>query len=250
MTLEQTSSQETVARAQWFGTTHWSAVLAAQHPSAPKADAALEELCRTYWYPLYAHIRRQGHPHHDAQDLTQEFFARLLEKNYLAAVAPEKGKFRSFLLAALNHFLSHERDRARAAKRGGGKPHIPLDDVTAENLYSMEPATQDSPEEAFERRWAVTVLERAFAAVHEEAIAAGKEQLFGRLKLFVGEGATPGDYSAAAEELGMTPNAVAVAVHRLRQRYREAVRRQVAHTVSNPDEIEDEMRYLSSVLAR
>src|SRR2546427_4698995 len=148
--------------AREFHTTHWSVVLAARDTASPEADAALAELCRTYWYPLYAYVRRKGHSPHDAQDLTQGFFARLLEKNYLGTVAREKGKFRSFLLAALNHFLANERDRATAAKRGGGKPLISLDDETAENLYRLEPASNLSPEIIFEKRWATTLLEQAF----------------------------------------------------------------------------------------
>jgi len=249
MPLDDQNDHLASAKEHWFTTTHWSAVLAAQQTAAPQADAALEELCRTYWYPLYAYIRRQGHSPHDAQDFTQEFFALLLQKKYLASVEREKGKFRSFLLAAVNHFLSHQRDHARAAKRGGGKPPLSLDSVSAESRFALEPAAPASSEAAFDKRWAATVLELAFSSVREEFVAAGKERLFERLQAFLGEGATPGGYLIAAEQLGMSPNAFAVAVHRLRLRYREAVRRQVAHTVSNADEIEDEMRHLLSVLA-
>src|SRR2546425_494954 len=151
MLPDEQNTETSPAKAHWFTTTHWSVVLMAGQSASPQAEAALERLCRTYWYPLYAYVRRQGHSPQDAQDLTQEFFARLLEKNYLGSVEREKGKFRSFLLAALNHFLANERDRARAAKRGGGKPLISLDDETAEDLYRLEPASNLSPELAFEK---------------------------------------------------------------------------------------------------
>lgn len=216
---------------------------------SPQAEAALEKLCRTYWYPLYAYVRRQGHGPHDAQDLTQGFFARLLEKNYLGAVEREKGKFRSFLLAALNHFLANERDRVNAAKRGGGKALVSLDD-TAENLFSLEPVSNLSPEMTFEKRWATTLLEQAFTRVREEFVAAGKAPMFDRLKIFLADEANPGDYAAVAAELGLTANTVAVSVHRLRQRYRELVRSEIANTVASPNEIEDEMRHLFTVLGQ
>src|SRR5437868_2500654 len=181
---EEPKTETSAPKAQWFTTTHWSVVIAAGESGSPRAEAALEKLCRTYWYPLYAYVRRQGHGPHDAQDLTQGFFARLLEKNYLGVVEREKGKFRSFLLAALNHFLANERDRMNAAKRGGGKPLISLDD-TAENLFSLEPASNLSPEMTFEKQWATTLLEQAFSRVREEFVAAGKGPLFDRLKGFL-----------------------------------------------------------------
>jgi DNA-directed RNA polymerase specialized sigma24 family protein len=233
-----------------FATTHWSVVLAAGQAGSPKSAAALETLCRGYWYPLYAFVRRQGYSPHDAQDLTQAFFACLLEKKYLADVQRDKGKFRSFLLAALKHFLSHERDRARAAKRGGGQTPISLDEEAAEELFLLEPASQASPEAAFDKRWATALLERAFAQVREEFMASGKGLLFERLQTYLADGTSQGDYSAVAAELGMKANAVAVAVHRLRHRYREAVRAEVANTVADPAEIENEMRYLFAALVK
>ena len=239
-----------ITRGHWFETTHWSVVLNARQSASPDAEVALEKLCRTYWYPLYAYVRRQGHDPHDAQDLTQEFFARLLEKNYLESVAPEKGKFRSFLLAALGPHLSTARVRARAAKRGGGRTLVSLDETAAENLYALESAKCASPEAAFEKRWAVTLMEKAFGTIREEYVAAGKAGLFERLKAFLVEGTGSGEYSAAAKDLNITPNGVAVAVHRLREKYREAVRLEVAHTVASPDEIEEEMRHLFTVLTR
>src|SRR5438445_1729020 len=181
---------------QWFATTHWSVVLTAGQNSSPQAAEALEKLCRTYWYPLYAYVRRQGHSPPDAQDLTQEFFARLLARNYLGTVGREKGKFRSFLLAALNHFMADERDRARAAKRGGGKALISLDEEDAETRYQADMASSLPPDKIFEKRWATTLLEQAFSKLREESVAAGKGERFDRLKVFLQEGSDPGDYAA------------------------------------------------------
>src|SRR5438045_7264777 len=171
-------------QAGWFATTHWSVVLAAGQTTSPQAEAALEKLCRAYWYPLYAYVRRQGHSPHDAQDLTQGFFARLLEKNWVGVADREKGKFRSFLLSVLNHYLGDERDRANAAKRGGGKVLIPLDEQTAENLLSQEPPSYLSPENEYERRWAAALLQQAMTRLRQEFDAAGKGRIFGQLKLF------------------------------------------------------------------
>jgi RNA polymerase sigma-70 factor (ECF subfamily) len=223
-------------------------VLAAGRDRAPEADAALERLCRTYWYPLYAYVRQRGYSPHDAQDLTQEFFAKLLEKNYLNEVDPAKGKFRSFLLAALNHFLANEYDRATALKRGGRQTPISLDAEMAEGLFALEPVSNVTPEKVFERRWASTLLDKALAGLQEEYAKAGKEQLFGHLKMFLTEGAASGEYAPVAKKLHMAPGTVAVAVHRLRQRYRELVRAEVANTLANPAETEEEMRHLFSVL--
>ena len=156
-----------------------------ESPDAPTAEAALEKLCRAYWLPLYIYVRRLGSSPHDAEDLTQGFFALLLEKNYLRDVAREKGRFRSFLLASLKHFLSHERDRARAAKRGGGKQLLSLDETGAEQLYSLESFSGESPEDAFEKRWAASVLETAFASLREEHVAAGKGKLFEQVRPFL-----------------------------------------------------------------
>jgi RNA polymerase sigma-70 factor (ECF subfamily) len=236
-------------RQEWFATTHWSVVLAAGHDSAPGAGAALEKLCRTYWYPLYAYIRRRGYGEHDAQDLAQGFFARLVERNYLEAVGRQKGKFRSFLLAALNHFVSDEWDRARAKKRGGGQTFISLDDQSAEERYRQEPAYELSPEKIYERRWAMTLLDQVLRQLETEFAATGKQRLFEQLKVFLLDEKGVGSYADTAARLEMTEGALRVAVHRLRQRYGELFRDEIAHTVASPDEIEDEVRHLLTVLS-
>lgn len=230
-----------------FATTHWSLVVAARDRASPEAPDALAALCRAYWYPLYAFIRRRGHDADEAQDLTQEFFARLLEKDFLQDVDRERGKFRSFLLAACQHFLCNERDRARAGKRGGGRPVLPLDFPDAEGRYGREPAHQLTPEKLFERRWALTLLERVLARLREESEAAGKVALFERLKgSLVGDPAA-GSYAAAAADLGSTEAAVKMAVHRLRRRYRALLEDEIAVTVG-PGQVEEEVRALFAAL--
>jgi RNA polymerase sigma-70 factor (ECF subfamily) len=226
-----------------FKDTRWSLVLGARD----RDDRALAGLCRAYWYPLYAFVRRRGHSPEDARDLTQEFFARLLEKEWLAAVDPQRGRFRSFLLAAMSHFLANEWDRARAQKRGGDQVFVPIDVATAEGRLGREPSTDGSDaERAFERRWALTLLERALERLRAEQDDAGRAR-FERLKeLLVGDG---GGYGAAAASLGISEGAVKVAVHRLRRQYREAVRREVAQTVLDPESLEDELRALMAALA-
>ena len=232
-----------------FTTTHWSVVLAAGQPDAPQAGEALEKLCRTYWYPLYAYVRREGYDPLDAQDLTQGFFARLLARNDLGQVGSQKGKFRSFLLAALRHFLSDQRDRARAAKRGGGAEVLSLDAQAAEQRYRLEPVDRMDAEKIFERRWAMTLLERALARLRDEAVVAGKAEWFERLRDFVA-GDSEVSCREAAVQLGQTESAVKSAVHRLRQRYRGLVREEIAQTVADPAEIEAEIRYLIAALSR
>jgi RNA polymerase sigma-70 factor (ECF subfamily) len=237
-------------RQEWFVTTHWSVVLEARDQRSPQAAAALEKLCRTYWYPLYAYVRRRGYGEHDAQDLAQGFFARLVEKNYLEAVGRQKGKFRSFLLAALNHFVSDEWDRARAEKRGGGETFISLDDQTAEDRYRQEPADELSPEKIYERRWAMTLLDQMLRQLEAEFAATGRLRLFEELKVFLLDEKGVGSYAETAARLEMTEGALRVAVHRLRQRYGELFRDEIAHTVASPVEIEDEVRHLLGVLSR
>ena len=239
----------TSAQGNWFTTTHWSLVLNARDPSSPLATEALEKLCRTYWYPLYAYVRRQGEDDETAKDLTQGFFARLLEKNYLAQVQRERGKFRSFLLVALKHFLADERDKTRAQKRGGGQAIISLDDTTWEDRYRLEPVDAIDAEKLYERRWALTLLEQARARVLAEYVKAGKAELYDRLKAFDSGDQNAPSYAQVAAELELTESAVKSAVFRMRQRYRELVREEVANTVENPAEVDSEIRYLISVVS-
>jgi RNA polymerase sigma-70 factor (ECF subfamily) len=249
--MESPKETEVTASAQrnWFTTTHWSLVLNARDPSSPLAAEALEKLCCTYWYPLYVYARRQGEGEESAKDLTQGFFARLLEKNYLAQVQRERGKFRSFLLAALKHFLADEWDKARAQKRGGGQPLISLDDTQCEDRYRLEPAEAMDAEKLFERRWALTLLEQARARVREEHVKAGKAELYDRLKPFESGDQDAPSYAQVAAELGLTESAVKSAVFRMRQRYRELVREEVANTVDSPAEVDAEIRHLISVIS-
>ena len=235
---------------EWFCTTRWSVVLLAGQNDSPQAAEALEKLCRTYWYPLYAYVRRKGHNAEDAQDLTQAFFARLLEKNYLAHANPDKGRFRSFLLTGLNHFLVNEWARARAEKRGGGHVPISLDATTAETWYGREPATDTTPEKIFEKRWALALLEQAAARLGEEHKAEDKARQFEQLKPFLSAEAKVVDYDRVARELGTNRDAVKMAVSRLRKRYRTLVQEEVAHTVASPDEVQGELKWLFKVLSR
>jgi len=224
-------------------------VLAAAGRTSRDAQAALAKLCETYWYPLYAFVRRQGSDPHAAQDLTQAFFARLLEKDYLDSVDPSRGKFRSFLLACLKHFLSNERDRERAIKRGGGKAPISIDAAAAEDRYAHEPVDRLTPERFFERRWAMTLLDETLAALQAEHVAKGRGDLFDRLKVYLTGAPDAAAYSAVATELGMTEAAVKKAVQRLRGRYRELLREQIAQTVATPAEVDEEVRELFAALA-
>jgi RNA polymerase sigma-70 factor (ECF subfamily) len=234
-----------------FATTRWSVVAAAGQGSSPEAQEALATLCRTYWYPLYTYARRQLPSAEDAQDQTQEFFARVLEKDYLQAADPQRGKFRSFLLTAFKRFLAKERDRAHAQKRGGGRPVLSLDFQAGETRYQFEPADPATPESVYERRWALTLLEQTLARLRQELAGAGKQQLFEALKgTLTGEDAA-GPYAAIAAELGLSEQAVKVAVHRLRRRYAELLRAEIAQTVADPEDVEGELRDLfAAVRAR
>lgn len=232
-----------------FVTTHWSVVLSARRKDSPQSAAALETLCRTYWYPLYAYVRRQGQPPPDAQDLTQEFFARLLQKDYLKAAAREKGRFRTFLIVALKRFLANEWDRARAQKRGGGQPLLSLDTELAEQRYRIEPVEGATADRVFERRWALTLLDRTMTRLREEFATGGKVAEFERLKACLTAERGEISYAKIAATLGVSEGAARVAVHRLRKRFREVFREEIAHTVSRPEDIEEEVRYLMSVLA-
>jgi RNA polymerase sigma factor (sigma-70 family) len=232
-----------------FATTHWTLVLASQS-SSPQASQALERLCRLYWPPLYAYVRRRGHRPEQAQDLTQEFFARLLQNNDLARVKPELGRFRSFLLASLKHFLANEWDAAQTGKRGGGQARLSWDDETLERQYQLEAADQATPETIFERRWALNVLEQALAQLGQEYFRAGKQDLFEGLRVFLSGDKKLIPQAEIAGKLGISISAVRVGVHRLRQRYGQVLREQIAATVSSPAEIEEEIRHLMAVLGR
>jgi RNA polymerase sigma-70 factor (ECF subfamily) len=223
--------------------------LSARRKDSPQSAAALETLCRTYWYPLYAYVRRQGHSPPDAQDLTQEFFARLLQKDYLKAAAREKGRFRTFLIVALKRFLANEWDRVRAQKRGGGQPLLSLDTELAEQRYRIEPAEQATADKIYERRWALTLLDRTLARLREEFAATGRARDFDRLKVCLTAERGEISYAEIAAALGLSEGAARVAVHRLRKRFREVFREEIAHTVSGPEDIEEEVRYLMGVLA-
>lgn len=233
-----------------FAATSWTNVLAAQQSGSAEAAAALEKLCAAYWYPLYAYLRRKGSDPHEAQDLTQEFFYRLIKQNYLGAVDRSRGKFRSFLLAALNHFVSNQREHDHAAKRGGGHALLSLDDEAAEHRFLSEPVSKLSPEKIFERNWFLTLFDRALAQLREEAVASGRAEAFDALKQFLIEGPGEGDYAAAAATVNMTRNAVAVLIHRWRDRYKALLRAEIFRTVADPAEIEDELHRFFAVLEK
>ena len=231
-----------------FTTTHWSVVLAAGRSVSPQASEALEKLCRTYWYPLYAYARREGHTVHDAQDLTQEFFARFLAKDYLNQVEREKGRFRSFLLASLKHFLANERDRSNTLKRGGGCAFIPWDDLEREGRVEVQAPQEWTAERVYERQWALTLIEQVFARLREECRAAGKAELFETLRVYLSGEKSNASYAEAGERLQMSAGAVQVAVHRLRRRYGELLREEISQTVSRPEERDEEIRHLFAAL--
>ena len=233
-----------------FATTHWSLVVAAKPDEASQTFArkALEELCRAYWYPLYAFVRYRGYSSDDAQDLTQSFFARIIETGGLASADPERGRFRSYLLGAMKHFLANQWHRDRAQKRGGGVTFLALDALDPESRYLLEPAQSTDPDACFDREWAQESIARAMEALRAESQASGKGQLFEALQTsLIGEEPAR---SETAARLGMTVGAVKVAVFRLRQRYRELLRAEIAETVSDPSDIDDEMRQLVAALRR
>ena len=227
-----------------FPTTQWNLVRVAGGGFSPESREALAALCRTYWYPLYAYVRRQGYPPEEAQDLTQGFFTRLLEKRYLRDYQRERGRFRSFLLASLKHFLSNQRDWDRAQKRGGGSP-VSLEELiqAGEQRYSLEPRCNLTPERIFERQWAATILDRVLLRLREQSEQCECLMPF----LIAGDDRTP--YRQLAIDLGTTEGALKVSIHRLRRRFREMLRDEISHTVSDPAEVQEEIRYLMSVVA-
>jgi RNA polymerase sigma-70 factor (ECF subfamily) len=241
--------ETTAAERAGFTSTHWSVVLAAGQDTSPEKSQALERLCRTYWYPLYAFVRRRGYPPHEAQDLTQSFFLRLLDKQYLKAVDRTKGKFRTFLLASLEHFLANEWRRSQAQKRGGKMTFISLDDDSAERQYLQVPGAGLSPEQLFEQQWATALLEQVLARLRAEFVAEGKRELFEQLKAYL-TGEKEGAYAKMAARLKTTEAGLKMAVSRLRHRYAALLREEIANTVARPEDIEEELRALFAALAR
>jgi len=242
-------SREPQTNAQWFATTHWSVVLLAGLSPSAQSAAALDQLCLAYWRPLYFYVRRQGYDEHEAKDLTQEFFARLLEKSVLSTVERGRGRFRYFLQTALKHFLANEWNRSQRQKRGGGSVVFSLDAQPEEDRYRLEPAENTSADKLFDRRWAQTVFERVLERLRAEHEARGKSVRFEELQAFLIDDPDAARYLEIAGRLGMTEGAVKSAVHRLRQRARELFREEIAHTVVTAEEIDDEIRHLFAALA-
>ncbi len=245
---DNTTKSYSVSGAGRFATTHWSVVLQAGQPGAPGYQQALETLCRGYWFPLYAYLRRHGYDSHQAEDYTQAFFCKVLEKQVLRLADSKRGRFRSFLLATLKNFLADEHDRARAQKRGGGRKLLSIDFNEAENQYALEPADRLSPEKLFDKSWALTVLERTMACLKTELAGKNKKELFDHLKIYLTaeKGSIP--YRDTAAELNMTEAAVRTAVHRLRRHYRKSLRDEIAQTVTTEDQIDEEIDDLFAAL--
>jgi RNA polymerase sigma-70 factor (ECF subfamily) len=232
-----------------FTTTHWSMVLAAGASVASAAQDALERLCRAYWYPLYAFVRRVGHSPADAQDLTQGFFAYLLEHHLVARADPQAGRFRSFLLGSLKHFLAHEHERATALKRGGGQPALSLDQFDPEERYALEPSDPATPETIFDQRWALQQIENALSRLRADYASSDRGALFDLLKDYVWGDKNALTLAEIASRLDLTEEAVKKSVQRLRQRFRDCLRAEVAQTVATPDQIDDELRHLRAALS-
>ena len=246
MTIDRTAESEHAPRA--FETTHWSLVLSARHRSSPDAQQALCELCEKYWYPLYAYVRRRIPDVHEAQDLTQAFFAKFLEKNWVAQADPERGKFRTFLLTSFSHFLANEWDKSRAKKRGGDRFHFSLDFDDGERRLARNPATDLTAEHEYERQWAISLLGQALNSLRCEAVAAGKQQQFEALKECL-TGDRGRSYAEIAEQLTMSETAVKTAVHRLRRQYGRRLRKAIAETVADPSDVDEEIGRLFRALS-
>jgi len=239
-------TMDTLPGPSQFPATRWSLVVAAGDPHRKEARSALVSLCESYWYPLYAYLRRRGYSSDQAQDLTQEFFVRVIEGRYLDRAEPEKGRFRAFLLTSLKFFVADEDDRRRARKRGGGMV-VPLEFSSGEERYQREPAHDETPERIYERRWALSVLDRVVEKLRNEFVQHGRPDHFERLKVFLlGQSDTP--YGALAQELNTSEGALKVAIHRLRKRYRELFRQEIADTVADPAAVESELRHLAAAL--
>jgi len=244
-----TPSADAEARSPAFVTTHWSVVLAAGRSDTTRARTALEQLCHHYWQPLYAYVRRTGHSREEAQDLTQAFFARLLAQNTVARADPARGRFRSFLLGSLKHFLAHEWEKGRAQKRGGEAQFLALEFDTAETRCLQPIAPGDTPDRAFDRQWALALLEVVLGRVRREYRDAGRDELFVGLKDTLTGGRSEIPYRELAARLGLSEGAVKVAAHRLRHRYRELLREEITNTVAGPEEVEEELKHLFAALS-
>src|SRR6266481_701820 len=240
-------TMHTLAGSSQFPTTRWTLVVAAADPGRKETHSALVSLCENYWYPLYAYLRRRGYPADQAQDLTQDFFIRVLEGRYLDRADQEKGRFRSFILTSLKFFVADEEDRQRAYKRGGGAVAA-LEFPSGEDRYQREPGHDETPERIFERRWALSVLDRVVERLRNEFVQHGRPEHFERLKVFL-LGQSDAPYAALAREMKTSEGALKVAIHRLRKRYRELFRQEIADTVADPAEVESELRYLAAVLS-
>lgn len=247
-TSDPDASDFTAPRKREFASTHWSVVLAAGD-GGPDAEAALAELCQTYWQPLYAFVRRRGVNPDEAQDLTQAFFSHLLEKNTLGKADRNRGRFRAFLLAALRNFLANHWEKARAIKRGGGRTVLSMDFESSESKYPLEPSHQLTPEKLFERRWVLTLLDQVLERLQAELSAAGRLAHFEQLKQFLTGGASAEDYQRAAAALDISPAAAKQAAYRLRTRYRQLFREEVARTVGDEQQVDDEIGRLLESLA-
>lgn len=244
--MEETPGDSTpaIGAAEAFKTTHWSVVLSAGHDSESVARQALEQLCAAYWFPLYAYVRRQGKSPEDAQDLTQDFFVRFLERGYFGLADRERGRFRTFLLTSLKRFLTEEWRHAHRQKRGGGQDFVPFAPEDAENRYANEPRDELSPDRLYDRRWAEALLERVLARLRKDYDSTGRTEVYARLQQFLWGRQAEISYAEMAAQLGMNEGAVKVAVHRLRQRFRDLLHEEVAHTVQSPDQVEAELRHL------
>ena len=243
MTTEHSTAAST-APGDIFATTHWTVVLTAGNRSTPQSDGALEQLCRTYWFPLYAYVRRRGHTKEDAEDSVQAFFARFLAKNYLEGLSAERGRFRAFLLASLKHFLINEWKKSQRLKRGGGDAVLSLDWETADTKFQVAATNEPSPDKVFDREWALALLAKVIERLQKECEADGKAKLFEQLKIFLTAGKDGTAQAEVAKALGMEEGAVRVAIHRLRKRYRELLRAEIAQTLADDADVDEEMRAL------
>ncbi len=245
----QTSIPSNSTPGDIFATTRWTVVLAAGQHAGPQSTAALEELCHTYWYPLYAYVRRRGYGKEDAEDLVQAFFARFLEKNYLAGLDAERGRFRAFLLASLKHFLINEWKKTQRQKRGGGELPLSLDWETADTKFQVAATNEPSPDKAFDREWALALLAKVIERLQQECEAEGKGKVFEQLKTFLMAGKAESAQSEVAKVLDMEEGAVRVAVHRLRKRYRVLLRDEIVQTLADESMVDEELRALFGAFA-